>query len=58
MIDRKKRARLALDGLSIGDAFWQQFFYPGVVEMATDENLPTPPWNYTDDTEMAVCVLQ
>lgn len=58
MIDRKKRARLALDGLSIGDAFGQQFFHPGVVEMATDENLPTPPWNYTDDTEMAVCVLQ
>ncbi|HQZ67516.1 MAG TPA: ADP-ribosylglycohydrolase family protein, partial [Planctomycetaceae bacterium] len=56
--ERSKRARLSLDGLSIGDAFGQQFFYPGTVETATVENLPVSPWNFTDDTEMAIGIVQ
>ncbi|WP_166823115.1 ADP-ribosylglycohydrolase family protein [Thalassoroseus pseudoceratinae] len=54
----RMRARLALDGLSVGDAFGQQFFYPGTLETATRDNLPPSPWNYTDDTEMAISVVQ
>ena len=51
-------ARLSLEGLSIGDAFGQQFFFPGTLETATLENPPAPPWKYTDDTEMAIAVVQ
>ena len=59
MFDSKQeRARLSLEGLSVGDAFGQQFFHPGVVETATPHNLPVPPWNCTDDTEMAMAIVQ
>lgn len=53
-----ERARLSLDGLSIGDGFGQRFFYPWVVESATPDNLPEAPWHYTDDTEMAMAIVQ
>lgn len=56
--DRLDRATLSLDGLSIGDAFGQQFFYPNVLETADRQNPPSPPWNYTDDTEMALGILE
>ncbi|HEX4385305.1 MAG TPA: ADP-ribosylglycohydrolase family protein [Myxococcales bacterium] len=54
-----ERARLSLDGLSVGDAFGEQFFGPGMVRLL--ENLGTrdpallrpAPWRTTDDTEMA-----
>lgn len=55
---RSQRARLCLEGLSIGDAFGQQFFYPGVLETCDPKCLPDPPWNYTDDTEMTISVVQ
>jgi len=51
-------ARLSLEGLSVGDAFGQQFFYPGVVETAKPTQLPPPPWEYTDDSEMAIALVQ
>lgn len=54
---QSKRARLSLDGLSIGDAFGQRFFFPGVVETADRDNLPEAPWYYTDDTEMAMAIV-
>jgi hypothetical protein len=38
-----QRARLCLEGLSIGDAFGQQFFYPGVLEACDPKHLPDPP---------------
>ncbi|MFN3199909.1 MAG: ADP-ribosylglycohydrolase family protein [Bradymonadia bacterium] len=47
-----QRARLALDGLSVGDAFGQKFF-----THLTDD-LPTPPWRWTDDTIMAISVVE
>lgn len=53
-----QRARLSLDGLSVGDGFGQRFFYPWVVESATTDNLPDAPWHYTDDTEMAMAIIQ
>jgi ADP-ribosylglycohydrolase len=56
--DRFMRACLSLDGLSIGDAFGQQFFSPHVAAEANRKNPPLPPWNYTDDTEMAIAVTE
>lgn len=58
--DRLQRAMLALDGLSVGDAFGERFFrVPLVVEsMINARAVPKPPWRYTDDTEMALSVVQ
>jgi ADP-ribosylglycohydrolase len=54
------RAELALEGLSIGDAFGQMFF--GNIEtmlMAIDHQaLPAPPWYLTDDSIMGIGVFE
>jgi ADP-ribosylglycohydrolase len=52
------RARLALDGLSVGDAFGQRFFVsPSMVEgLIAERALPAAPWSWTDDTAMALSV--
>ncbi|TDC85322.1 ADP-ribosylglycohydrolase family protein [Micromonospora sp. KC606] len=51
-------ARDSLAGLSVGDALGSQFFVPGrhAADLAADR-LPPPPWQWTDDTEMACSVL-
>ncbi|MEV1147649.1 ADP-ribosylglycohydrolase family protein, partial [Micromonospora sp. NPDC049799] len=51
-------ARDALAGLSVGDALGSQFFVPGVrpADLAAGR-LPPPPWQWTDDTEMACSVV-
>lgn len=56
---RLARARLSLDGLSIGDAFGDRFFTnPDVVEGLIDARaVPAAPWRYTDDTEMALSIV-
>ncbi|MCY1077342.1 hypothetical protein [Archangium lansingense] len=53
---RLERARLSLDGLSVGDAFGERFFVPPTTAASMVEQRTTPlgPWNYTDDTEMAL----
>lgn len=52
---RMKRVSLALDGLSVGDAFGERFFFPPNLEnLIAQRALPGPPWRYTDDTEMAL----
>lgn len=51
------RALLALDGLSIGDAFGQCFFQLEWADRLTEEMLPDGPWPYTDDTETALSIL-
>jgi ADP-ribosylglycohydrolase len=56
-----QRARLSLEGLSVGDAFGERFF--GVDEhMATLVERRAMPgermWRYTDDTEMALSIVQ
>jgi ADP-ribosylglycohydrolase len=54
-----ERVRLSLDGLSLGDAFGQGFFYPPSVEsLIAERALPRPPWGYTDDTEMALGITE
>jgi ADP-ribosylglycohydrolase len=68
---RFARARLALEGLSIGDAFGERFFLrpgdvwdgqpvvsAGIAERLLDlRALPASPWRYTDDTEMALSIV-
>ncbi|MFC8619578.1 ADP-ribosylglycohydrolase family protein [Micromonospora purpureochromogenes] len=51
-------ARDSLTGLSVGDALGSQFFVPGrhPDDMAAGR-LPPPPWQWTDDTEMACSVV-
>lgn len=58
--DRLDRAKLALDGLSVGDAFGDQFFHPDnrLRLDQPDPFLPPGPWPYTDDTEMALGILE
>lgn len=57
--DRMVRAHLALDGLSVGDAFGQRFFYPPSVEsLIAERAVPASPWEYTDDTEMALAIAE
>ena len=52
---RRLRMKLALDGLSLGDAFGQKFFYRQSWATArASRQIPPPPWNFTDDTEMAL----
>jgi ADP-ribosylglycohydrolase len=53
-----ERARLSLDGLSVGDAFGSQFFLPGVYRSHYPTRTPPPgSWRYTDDTEMGLGIL-
>ena len=61
MTDRLSRALRSLDGLSVGDAFGQQFFSPREVvttQRIEQDQIPALPWFHTDDTEMAICLLQ
>jgi len=56
---RFQRVLLSLDGLSVGDAFGQSFFF--VTSVTADQRLegrfiPPPPWFFTDDTVMAVAI--
>jgi ADP-ribosylglycohydrolase len=55
-----ERAWLSLEGLSIGDAFGERFFGPpGQVQgRIAERRLAPPPWRYTDDTEMAVSIVE
>ncbi len=53
---RMARARLSLDGLSIGDAFGQEFFRwdMPIDELVSERVLPRGPWYWTDDTTCAI----
>ncbi|HKJ71952.1 MAG TPA: ADP-ribosylglycohydrolase family protein [Gammaproteobacteria bacterium] len=58
---RLARARLALDGLSLGDAFGELFFDPALAApLARGERpaLPDGPWPWTDDTALAAGVVE
>jgi ADP-ribosylglycohydrolase len=59
-ISRMARARLALDGLSVGDALGQTCFHPdnyGAL-LADPRATARPPWPWTDDTAMALGILE
>lgn len=55
MDEKLKRARISLEGLSVGDAFGERFFLPySTLSIAVQKRtLPKPPWPFTDDTNMA-----
>lgn len=56
---RRLRMKTALDGLSLGDAFGQKFFYRQSWATArASRQIPPPPWPYTDDTEMALSIAE
>jgi ADP-ribosylglycohydrolase len=59
-MDARHRARLSLDGLSVGDAFGERFFGPSteVRQRISRRELPEAPWTYTDDTEMALSIVE
>jgi hypothetical protein len=46
-LKRMRRVRVALEGLSVGDALGEQFFLPGREEASEHRALPIPPWFYT-----------
>src|SRR6516165_8198327 len=57
---RMARAREALEGLSVGDAFGERFFTHAHVvdQLIAARAVPAPPWRYTDDTEMALGIVE
>jgi len=57
---RVERARLALRGTAVGDAFGQTFFGPPdrVKARVLARELRSPPWRYTDDTVMALGITR
>jgi ADP-ribosylglycohydrolase len=54
-----ERALAALEGLSVGDAFGECFFGPAETALMRigERALRSPPWTYTDDTEMAMSIF-
>jgi ADP-ribosylglycohydrolase len=57
---RLARALRSLDGLSVGDAFGEAFFSnPTNLAPRMEARIaPDPPWHYTDDTIMAMSVVE
>ncbi|MQY04022.1 ADP-ribosylglycohydrolase family protein [Actinomadura macrotermitis] len=53
---RSALAQRSLDGLSVGDAFGDQFFLLVNGDVSRRTGLPTAPWAWSDDTEMACSV--
>lgn len=55
-----EKAKLSLDGLSVGDAFGERFFGPPETVRNAIENRITPPspWYFTDDTVMAIGIAE
>ncbi|MEW6252171.1 MAG: ADP-ribosylglycohydrolase family protein, partial [Planctomycetota bacterium] len=56
--ERMERARLSLRGLALGDGFGGCFFWRAVAAAAFRGRLPPAPWVYSDDTIMAVSVVE
>ena len=57
---RMMRARRALDGLSVGDAFGERFFMPPERArwLIAERAMPAAPWRWTDDTAMALSIVE
>lgn len=58
--ERLARARLALEGLSVGDALGGFFEFNDrfAASFLVDRRLPSAPWHYTDDTSMALSIYE
>lgn len=59
-MEPRVRMRRSLDGLSVGDAFGERFFVPPATAaaMIAARAIPGRPWPYTDDTEMALAIVE
>ena len=57
---RMEKAILALEGLSLGDSFGQNFFIEQnqARQLINSRQLPAKPWFYTDDTVMALGIVE
>jgi ADP-ribosylglycohydrolase len=55
---RMIRVDLAIEGLSIGDALGEQFVRPSRRLLVKYRQTPVGPWPYTDDTEMALAIVE
>lgn len=61
---RLRRTRWVVDGLSVGDAFGDRLFFQSsrhgfsFHEMIQKRILPLPLWEYTDDTQMALSIVE
>lgn len=55
-----QRTLLSLAGLSLGDAFGECFFDSKVLlaALTVPGTVPLAPWTYTDDTEMALAIVE
>jgi ADP-ribosylglycohydrolase len=55
-----ERALLSLDGLAIGDALGEMlaYRYDEAAQRIQDDSMPAGPWFHTDDTEMAIAVVE
>lgn len=54
-----EHARHSLRALHLGDAFGEQFFAPGALELLRTRTLPEPlVWRYTDDTAEAAVLVR
>ncbi len=56
--ERLARARLALDGLSVGDAFGETFFRGDAAGRLERRELAKGKWRWTDDTAMALGIVE
>jgi ADP-ribosylglycohydrolase len=52
-----ERALLSLEGLSLGDAFGESFFTADAPQRVHSRRLRDGPWRWTDDTAMAVSIV-
>lgn len=57
---RLARALRSLDGLSVGDAMGECFFVAEsvVAQLVEQRAIPASPWTYTDDTAMALSIVE
>jgi len=55
--DRLARARVSLEGLSVGDAFGERYATGYADESIAARRLASAPWRFTDDTQMALSVV-
>lgn len=57
---RIEQAILSLEGLSLGDSFGQSFFIEQdkAIQQISFRQLPVEPWFYTDDTVMAISIVE
>lgn len=55
---RFERALISIEGLSVGDGFGERFFAAEAASWIERRQLPRAPWRTTDDTEMALGILE